>query len=94
MANLKPKEIEIARRQVIQNVAVSMQSVLLDYKDMDIGIVVDASLMLIRSASKQCSSPEIRLDLLEALNETIQACAAMNHEVVQAMPPAPNSNLN
>lgn len=88
MPELTEKEALIARRQVITNLAHQWQDQLLQIENADLGMAVDAACMIIIGASKQCPSPDVRLNLLNALNETIQQCAAMNHTVVA--PPAPD----
>lgn len=84
MSTLNEKEQRISRIQTITNLAHAMQDQIKAIESPDIGMVVDAALMLIVGASKQCPSPEVRLNLLNALNETIQQCVAMNHEVFQS----------
>ncbi len=93
MPELTEKEARIARVQTITNLAHAWQDEALKVPALDIGMVVDAALMMIIGASKQCPNPEVRLNLLNALNDTIQQCAAMNHAVVAAPAQAPGSQL-
>jgi len=89
MPELNEKEANIARVQTITNLAHAWQDKAIEtIPNLDIGMIVDAAAMLIVGASKQCPTPEVRLSVLSVLNDTIQRCAAMNHQVMPP-PPAP-----
>lgn len=90
MTALTPKEEQIARIAQTTALANAFQNVIVEAQA-DVGMAVEAALMIIRGAAKQCPSVEMRCGLLDYMNQTLQEIVKMNHSVHQAHPVTPDS---
>ncbi len=79
MAELTPKEEQIARVAKITRLANNFQECVVDC-EADVGMAVEAALMVIKGAARQCPTIEMRCGLLDYMNTYIQSIVAMNHE--------------
>ena len=77
MPELTAKEQNIARIAAITNLANSMQEAIRG-SDADVAMVVDAALMIVRGAAKQCHTNEYRCLILDMINDYLVDIVSMN----------------
>lgn len=83
MSELSPKEASIVRIAQTTNLANAFQQLILEH-DADVGMAIEAALMIVCGVAKQCPTVEIRCGLLDYLNENIQMIVKMNSAVHEA----------
>ena len=90
MNNLNDKEQLIDHVARTTNLANAIQQCLVDAKA-DLAMSVDAALMIVRGAAQQCTTNEMRCDLLNLMNEYLVSIVAMNNSSPVIDPEAPKT---